>query len=504
MKLKSFSFLPGLVFLCSLLIQNSINAQNIAITDDESYTAESSAMLDVKSTSKGMLVPRMDSSQRVGISSPAAGLLVYDTDANAFFYFNGTNWLNLTTNVISPASASVDDALFSVVNANGDTVFAVYPEGIRMNVGDGVGKAKKGGFAIGGLASGKSPQAEYLRVTPDSIRAYIDTSSSKASKGGFAIGGLASGKALGPEFLRVTGDSVRVYIDDDASKKVKGGFAVGRVTGGKANPDNLFYVDNDTTRISNVLEAEDDIIVGGEIYDENGGYYSSPDTLKDYDGNEYQTILIGDQLWMAENLRTTHYADGATILNSNDSAQWIDSLTITSKAFCWPDGDSANTDTYGLLYTWAAVMNGEDSSSTNPSGVQGICPNGWHVPSDDEWKELEMSLGMSQGQADSMYWNRGTNEGSKLASDSSLWDDGALDSNESFGTSGFMARPAACRNQDGAFCYLNMTTNFWNTTVPSHDPAHAYYRLLRYYESGISRLYTYKDRIGYPVRCLQD
>ena len=79
------------------LFASSGLAQNIAITDDNGYSAESTAMLDVKSTSKGLLVPRMDSSQRVGIVSPATGLLVYDTDDNAFFYFDGSGWLNLSS-----------------------------------------------------------------------------------------------------------------------------------------------------------------------------------------------------------------------------------------------------------------------------------------------------------------------------------------------------------------------------------------------------------------------
>ncbi|MFC2086117.1 hypothetical protein ACFLQ9_00190 [Bacteroidota bacterium] len=246
---KSFSLLLSLLILCSFLIMNRTKAQNITVTDDESYTADSSAMLDVKSINKGLLIPRLDSSQRVGIATPATGLLVFDTDASAFYYYDGADWLNLTTNVISPATASVDDALFSVVNSNGDTVFAVYPEGVAINVGDGVGKAKKGGFAIGGLASGKLPQTEFFRVTADSVRVYVDTSSTKAKKGGFAIGGLASGKATAPEFLRVTGDSVRIYIDDDNAKKVKGGFAVGRVTGGKAVSDEYLRVTTDSVRI---------------------------------------------------------------------------------------------------------------------------------------------------------------------------------------------------------------------------------------------------------------
>ena len=111
----------------------------------------------------------------------------------------------------------------------------------------------------------------------------------------------------------------------------------------------------------------------------------------------------------------------------------------TSKYYFWYNDDSAsNAATYGALYTWAAAMNGSASSCSNPSGVQGVCPIGWHIPSDKEWQELEIYLGMSESQADSTGW-RGTNEGSKLAGNSGLWEDGSLENNAAFGTSTFNA-----------------------------------------------------------------
>ena len=227
--------LNRILSLLTLLVFVSTNlySQNVAITDDDGYSAESTAMLDIKSTSKGLLVPRMDSLQRVGIVSPATGLLVFDTEANAFYYFDGADWLNLTTNVISPASATVNDVLFSVINTNGDTVFAVYPEGVQINVGDGQGKANKGGFAVGGLASGKQGQDQFLVVSPDSVRVYVDTATTKANKGGFAVGGLASGKGIVTEYLTVSDDSVRIYVSDPDAKANKGGFAVGGLASGK-------------------------------------------------------------------------------------------------------------------------------------------------------------------------------------------------------------------------------------------------------------------------------
>ncbi|MCK4749280.1 MAG: hypothetical protein KAT15_19640, partial [Bacteroidales bacterium] len=107
----------------------------------------------------------------------------------------------------------------------------------------------------------------------------------------------------------------------------------------------------------------------------------------DIDGNSYKTVLIGTQTWMAENLKVSHFPDGGPIPLAEDQATWGD-LTITDSAYCYYNYDIANREVYGALYSWPAAMNGVTSSDMNPSGVQGVCPAGWHLPSDDEWKEM--------------------------------------------------------------------------------------------------------------------
>ena len=120
------------------------------------------------------------------------------------------------------------------------------------------------------------------------------------------------------------------------------------------------------------------------------------------DGQQYEWVQIGGQVWMAENLNYDQDSYG------ND----------------WYYGnDTSLGDVYGRLYDWPAVMQGAGSSNNNPSGIQGVCPDGWHVPSDEEWKELEIQLGMSSFQADALH-GRGSNEGSKLAGQAELWKDG--------------------------------------------------------------------------------
>ncbi len=197
--------------------------------------------------------------------------------------------------------------------------------------------------------------------------------------------------------------------------------------------------------------------------------------------NVYQTVQIGDQIWMAENLKTTRYADGSAIPLVEGTTGW-DALTTTDKAYCWYDNSTANRDTYGGLYTWAAAMNGAAGSDANPSGVQGVCPDGWHLPSDAEWKELEMFLGMSQAEADDTGW-RGTDEGGKLKeAGTTHWNSpntGAT--NES----GFTALPGGIRYVDGSFSNMGYGADFWASA--EGDAAGAWGRSLGYDSADVGR-----------------
>jgi uncharacterized protein (TIGR02145 family) len=150
-------------------------------------------------------------------------------------------------------------------------------------------------------------------------------------------------------------------------------------------------------------------------------------TVTDIDGNEYKTVQIGTQTWMAENLRTTRYDDGSAIqllkavrahynADPNDpgsiiylDSEW-DTIGLFSKSYCWPVDDKTIANPYGALYTWCAAMNGAASSSQSPSGIQGVCPTGWHLPSDQEWTTLTEYLGgqsVAGGklkEADTIHW----------------------------------------------------------------------------------------------------
>jgi uncharacterized protein (TIGR02145 family) len=145
---------------------------------------------------------------------------------------------------------NLEEALFEIKNKNGQTVFAVFNEGVRIYVDNGSAKGSKGGFAIGGFGSSKAPSQDLFVVNPDSIRAYVNTDpATKGSKGGFAIGGFGSSKAIRQDLLVVHPDSIRLYIDSDATAKgSKGGFAIGGFSNSKAGTQDLFIVNPDSIR----------------------------------------------------------------------------------------------------------------------------------------------------------------------------------------------------------------------------------------------------------------
>jgi len=226
-------------------------------------------------------------------------------------------------------------------------------------------------------------------------------------------------------------------------------------------------------------------------------------TLSDYDGNTYNTVLIGTQCWMAENLKATHYASGTSMPNVTSGSAWAALAdNNTDDAYCYCDNLSSNANVYGALYTWAAAMGDNAvSSNTNPSGVQGACPTGWHLPSDNEWKQLEMQLGMSQSEADQSGF-RGTDQGSQLAGDSSLWNSGSLETNAQFGISGFTASPGSNRypNNSASFYSLGIIGYWWSSTESNNS---ACFREV-YYNNSEVRRDNYNKSYGFSVRCLKD
>ena len=209
------------------------------------------------------------------------------------------------------------------------------------------------------------------------------------------------------------------------------------------------------------------------------GYTPLPDncnpagTVEDINSNLYPTIAIGNQEWMAENLKVTRYNDGTLIPNVTDGSEWT---SLSTGARCWYENDSSNGNIYGALYNWQAVYH---------DSLFNLCPKGWHVPSDEEWMALSDFLGgenIAGGkikESDTLHWQAPNT--------------GAVNS------TCFSALPAGEFN--GIFAYLNSDARFWSST--EDDAYHAWNRGLGYSTARLTRNSIGKNS-GYSVRCIKD
>ena len=204
------------------------------------------------------------------------------------------------------------------------------------------------------------------------------------------------------------------------------------------------------------------------------------------DGNEYNWVQIGNQVWMAENIAylpsVNMVADGSE--DAAGSYYYVYGYNGTNVADAKA---TANYKTYGVLYNWTAAMDGEASSTTNPSGIQGVCPTGWHLPSDAEWTELTDYLGGTSvvggklKETGTTHWNS-PNTGA---------------TNET----GFTALPGGYRSDNGSFGDIGYYGFWWSAT--GSNAANAWYRLMNLDYSFVTRDYFDKE-VGFSVRCVRD
>jgi len=216
-----------------------------------------------------------------------------------------------------------------------------------------------------------------------------------------------------------------------------------------------FYVDDKVNTLGNEVDS-----LLGRIVDAIGGYFTDK-----RDNNRYKYVKIGNQIWMAENLAYKPSSGNYWAYNNDDSY----------------------IATYGYLYDWNTAMNGAGSSATNPSNVQGICPEGWHLPSDAEWTQLTDYLG-GEDVAGGKLKEAGHDH----------WQSPNAGANN---VSGFTALPGGYRNSDGSFYYIGYKGYWWSAT--ENGASNAWYRYLLYGDSYVYRYYNFKS-LGYSVRCVKN
>jgi len=198
-------------------------------------------------------------------------------------------------------------------------------------------------------------------------------------------------------------------------------------------------------------------------------------TVTDIDGNVYRTVKIGNQLWMAENLKVTHYRNGDAILNVMGKTAWSNR---TIGAYCNYDNNATNAYTYGRLYNWYAV-----NDSRN------IVPNGWHVPTDSEWQTLSDYLG-GDFVAGGKLKETGTTHWNSPNTDAT---------NES----GFSSLPGGYRDGNGAYHNIGREGCWWSSTE-ERDRNSAWYRSLSFSGSILGGDAVDSRQDGFSIRCVQD
>lgn len=199
-------------------------------------------------------------------------------------------------------------------------------------------------------------------------------------------------------------------------------------------------------------------------------------TIEDIDRNEYATIRIGDQTWMAENLKTSRYSNGDTIPNVTERWKWHG---LTTGAWCYFLNDSTFNTLYGKLYNWEVAAD-----------PRNVCPKGWHVPSDTDWDQLIHFLGGPDEAGRKM----------KTQLKGHWYDDDRLASNES----GFSSLPSGGRGLDAGFNLLTYRASYWSTIESNVSEEWAMGYTLFWNGDGIGGDNTENKYYGYCIRCLKD
>jgi uncharacterized protein (TIGR02145 family) len=517
----------------------------VAISTDDS-NADPSAMLEVKSTNKGFLPPRVELTainSANPIISPAIGLLVYNTATAGispnnitpgYYYWNGARWISvappqgtnpgdmlywngtqwvvvplgspgqflqlsqsnmptwsgaayssLTTTAASSITVTTATSGGNITNDGGVTVTA---RGVCWGTSSNPTTANSHSTDGNGTGVFVSSLSGLTANTLYYVRAYATNSV------GTTYGNEVMFSTLPPVLPTITTTSVTDIAQTTATSggnvTVDGGASViacGVCWSTSSNPVNTGSHTTDGSGIGTFVSSLTGLTEGTLYYvrayatnSVGTGYgneisfttYKS-DAITDVEGNYYNIVTIGDQIWMEENLKTIKYNDGTDIPLVTDNTAWA---ALTIPAYCWYNNDEAtNKATYGALYNWHTVNTGM------------LCPTGWHVPTDAEWTALSDFLGgvsvaggkmKETGYEHWAYPNSGaTNE------------------------SGFTALAGGNRLTDGVFISFSYCGIFWSSS--EYDATYSWGRQLLWQNDDLGR-YSRTNSYGLSVRCLND
>ncbi|HPS51246.1 MAG TPA: FISUMP domain-containing protein [Bacteroidales bacterium] len=479
-----------IILFLFFVVQRAMVAQ-VGINSDGSQPA-SSAMLDVKSTTKGFLPPRLNTVQRDAISSPEKGLVIYNSDCNDLQFFDGGGWAPLGNFGILTAPGFV----------NGPTLVCPYTTGVTYVAGAVDGATGYHWVVPAGtvISSGQGNRAIVVDfdTTGGTICVYAFNNCWKSAVRCLDV-------FLGTPATPQPGTHL------PAKSAIQWNWTAAQgATGYKWNVVNDYAT---ATDLGNVLTYNETQLTCNTLYTRFLWAYNtcSPTTAVPLsqatlsciecggtvtdtrDGKVYTTVAIGNQCWLRENMDIGTRIDGTEDQTDNQ----------TIEKYCYND-DESMCDIYGGLYQWGELvqyLNGA-SNSTNwipePTGpVRGVCPPGWHIPNESEWCLVAQTLDPT---VDCSAFNAiGTDVGDKMKeAGTAHWsppNTGATNS------SGFTALPGGQRYESGSFSNLTFYGIFWTATTTYELSAR--FRRFNCYDGTVFRSWEPKTN-GFSVRCLRD
>jgi len=450
-------------------------------------TPAQSATLEVSSTNSGVLLPRLTFDQRNAIEAPAEGLMVFclncGTNGSLSVFSNGT-WRTFTECDV-PATSSVPNTISpGQIIWNWEEVPGA--SGYKWSKSTGYGTTLDMGTETSKTETGIVCDSTYTRY----VWVYNGC-------------GISVPVTLSQPILNVEPDSPVAGTHEATQISIVWNWStVEDATGYKWNTSNDFATATDMGY--SITKNETDLTCEVEytryVWAYNGCGYSTPVALTqstllcwicgnpytDYrDGQQYNTVQIGEQCWMSENMNIGIQIDGVN--NQTDNG-------IIEK-YCYNNSDDS-CNVYGGLYNWGEAMNYAAPSDLNPSGIQRICPTGWHLPSVDEW--CEVSFFLDQTITCPIVAHGGTNAGGKMKeTGTNHWlqpNTGATNS------SGFTALPGGYRISAGYF-QANIAAYFWSTSFENGNQWPWYFQL-NYDKQNV---WVWMDNTyGTTIRCLKD
>ena len=422
---------------------------------------------------------------------------------SALFLDGQTLYMTFTA---SGAANAVDSVKATNLRTN-ENVTLPGSDTLVLNVNDGIadpGKTNQNGSIFPNPFSGIS---SFVTNLPEAQDVEVDVYNLSGQKIAHTQARAGAGSAEFSLFLSKTG----VYLVSLTTSRGRSGFkAVCTETSGGA--DRVVYLGAGSASKSTALKGIQTYNLGYKIGDVllyrcRGGNYitiltDSPTASKKYivefvlcgdsDGKNYAVVKIGNQWWMAENLAWLPSVKPAS--KGSDSLKFYyvygyeDSIVAAAK-------NTENYKRYGVLYNWPAAINAPGKKSSALKSVQDVCPGGWHLPYDEDWKMLETTLGMDQHQADSVFLRNSGEVGKKLKSTLG-WTNDTNCSN----SSGFTVLPGGYRNTHGSFQSLLRNALYWTAT---QIDTLAIYRGINDQDTGVYRFTTFRSH-GLSVRCIKD